>query len=222
MIATHLFLAAALTVSGSAPASAGLPLSSLAASQASAMSPRQVLNSFARCLAGTRTDGARTVLALPTASNEQMAAAAAMLNGNDACGPDEEFELDVRGLGLIGGLAEGLLDAQAQTRNIATLASWNDEAIGRTGLRPRNGNEDLGLCVVRRAPQETDRLLASAPDSAGERQAFSAIVPHLGPCAPAGTSMRFDRPTIRAQLAIALYRASAFLRTAPTASVTGN
>jgi hypothetical protein len=223
MIATHLVLTAALTVSANAPASV-LPLSSYAATQAQAASPHQVLNSFARCLAQAKPDMARAVLALPTGSREQMAAAAGMLNGNDPCGPDRgEFELDIRGLGLIGGLAEGLLDVQSQTRNMATLASWNDQAIDGSGLRPRNANEDLGLCVVRRAPDETRRLLGTASGSSGEQQAVNAIVPHLGPCSPAGASLSFDRPTIRAQLAIALYRAAAFLRTAPaTAAATRN
>jgi len=219
MIASHLFLVAALTVSGSAPASVVLPLASNAASQAAAVSPRQTMNGFARCLAAARIDMARGVLSLPTASNEQMAAAAAMLNGGDPCGGDGEFELDLRGINLIGGLPAGPLAAQPQTRKVATLASWDDETISRSALRPRNGNEELGLCVVRRAPQEAQRVLETAPDSAAEQQAISAIVPHLGPCTPAGASLRFDRPTIRAQLAIALYRASTFLR---TASATGN
>lgn len=221
MMTVHLFLAAALTVSAHAIPSAGVTSVSEASSQASAASPRQVLNSFARCLARTRADAASAVLALPTATREQMIAAAGMLSGRDDCSPAGEFELELGGLGLLGGLAEGLLAAQPQERNVATLASWSDEAIERTSLRPRNDNEDMALCVLRRAPQETHSLLSSAPDSGGEQQALRALVPHLGPCAPAGATLTFDKPTVRAQLAIAAYRAAAFLRTAPaTASAT--
>jgi hypothetical protein len=127
---------------------------------------------------------------------------------------------EVRGLSLIGGLAEGLLEEEPQRRNIATLASWSEEDVSTSALRPRNGNEDLGLCVLRRAPQETQRILESVPGSVGEDRAVRALVPHLGPCSPAGANLRFDKATVRAQLAIALYRAAAFLRTAPaTASV---
>lgn len=214
MMVTQLFIAAALTVSAAPPPSAGLPVSA-AASQAMAGTPRQVLNSFARCLAKVRAQTARTVLALPTASQEQQRAAVLMLTANDGCGPKENFELDVGGLGLVGGLAEGLLDAQPQARGGLSLASWTDEAINGTSLRPRNANEDLGLCVVRRAPQQTQRLLASAPDSAGEQQAVRALVPHLGPCAPAGATLTFDTPTVRAQLAIAMHRAASYLSTSP-------
>ena len=220
MMASHLLLAAALTFSTSAPASEAAAVAATTVTQGSNTSPRVFLNAFARCLARARPDAARAVVNLPTASREQMAAAAGILNGDDGCGGAREFELPGGGLTLVGGLAEALLAAEPQSRSVVALASWNDDAIGRSLLRPRNGNEDMGICVVRRAPQQTASLLATTPDTLAETRAIQALVQHLGPCAPAGATMAFDKPTIRAQLAIALYRAGSFLRTAPaTASI---
>jgi hypothetical protein len=215
MMATHLLIAAALTVSGATAPSAGAPAVAGAAIEASEPGSRLVLNRFARCLAKERADSVRAVFTLPTGSREQQNAAMLLLNGYDRCGPAEEFAIDPSGLSLVGDLAEGLLAVQPKARNIASLASWNDQAIDSSALRPRNVNEDLGLCVVQRAPQETQRLLASAPESVAEEQAIRAVVPHLGPCAPAGAKLTFDVPTVRGQIAIAAYRAATFLSAAP-------
>lgn len=213
MMTTHLFLAALLTVSGSTDAS-----TEVAASQprrsSSAASPRQVLNSFARCLAQVKNEPARALLALPSVSREQILAAGPLISGNDRCGGNAEVEVEE--IGLLGGLAEGLLQSEPQARNLASLSTWSDGAVSRSELRPRNGHEDMGLCIVRRAPREVNALLASVPDSPGEGRAIGALRPYLGPCAPAGSTLSLNRVMIRTQLAIAAYRAAAFLRRNPT------
>ena len=215
MMISHLFLAAAATISSGAQ-----PTGQVTAPAYSG-TPRQVLNELARCIASRRPNDARAALALPAGSPEQLAAANVLMNGTDGCGAGGAFEIDMHAMGLVGGLAEGLLDAQRTPRQLASLSSWNSEAIGRSALRPRNANEDFSLCVVRSAPQEAQRVVAARPDTPDERAAMTALVPHLSQCAPQGATLRFDRATVRGQVAVGLHRAASFLATAPAQASIG-
>lgn len=214
MMISHLFIAAAAVVSSGAQPTGAITTPAFQGS------PRQVLNQLTRCIASRRASDVRAALALPVGSNEQLAAANALMNGTDGCGAGGPFEIEMHGMGLVGGLAEGLIDAQRTPRHLASLSSWTSEAIGSSALRPRNANEDFGLCVIRRAPQEAQTLVATRPDTPEERSAVSALVPHLSNCAPVGATLRFDRSTVRGQIAVGLYRTADFLaRTPSTASI---
>lgn len=67
------------------------------------------------------------------------------------------------------------------------------------------GMRQFGDCVVARAPAEALNLVRAAAGSATESAATSALQPALGPCAPAGQSLRFKRQDLRLIVAEPLY-----------------
>ena len=61
-------------------------------------------------------------------------------------------------------------------------------------------------CVVRRAAEESRRLVLTTPASKDEDLALSKLLPFLGPCIPQGQNVQFDRTVLSGILAEALYR----------------
>ncbi len=67
--------------------------------------------------------------------------------------------------------------------------------------------EQFGECVARAQPATVRQLLAAAPGTTSEKQAFADITPALGPCLPTG-DFAFSRDILRGALAEGIYRLS--------------
>lgn len=72
-------------------------------------------------------------------------------------------------------------------------------------------------CVVRADPAAARETVVAPIGSGREDAAYAALAPHLGPCLPQGSNIRFGRTALSGLLAEVLYRLST---TAP--SVAGN
>lgn len=71
--------------------------------------------------------------------------------------------------------------------------------------RPRRA---LGDCVARANPVGAHAMLLAAPASKDETAAVEALKPAIAACLPAGTSIRMNRPALRAHVGEALYKLS--------------
>jgi hypothetical protein len=76
---------------------------------------------------------------------------------------------------------------------------------------PRNGTEALAQCVARRNPANVRALIGTTPTGPEEGVAARRIVPDLSPCVMAGTTLRFNRVSMRSLLAVGLYREAAVM-----------
>lgn len=102
---------------------------------------------------------------------------------------------------LAGVLAEMMLPAAP----LATPA-----AAMKLPIETGGGEDDLRLarCALAVAPAESLAVLAAAPGSAEERDAFRRLLPALAPCAPgrlAEFDRRLPRSFVRTQLALAAF-----------------
>lgn len=167
---------------------------------------RRNLRSFSLCVAAERGDWARSTLALPYLSREQVVAAHTVLSGRADCQSSEVMEFDFHASQLVGGLAEHFLRADLANADVARLAQLNDQSLAASGLAPRNEYEDLGLCVVQRDPAAARALVLTDPGSGAETSAATRVTANVAPCVYQGQSMRLDVPALRALVATALYR----------------
>ncbi|MBB5698925.1 hypothetical protein [Sphingomonas yantingensis] len=71
--------------------------------------------------------------------------------------------------------------------------------------RPRRA---LGDCVARTNPTEAHKMLLAGPGSKSETAAVESLKPSIAGCLPAGTSIRMNRPALRAHLGEAMYKLS--------------
>jgi len=85
-------------------------------------------------------------------------------------------------------------------KRAAELKEVRDEAVGRVALSL------VGECVVRADPTQSAALVRSEIASPAERGAFSALVPSLQGCLPAGKQISFSREVLRGIVAMNFYR----------------
>ena len=107
-----------------------------------------------------------------------------------------------RGVIVPGFLAEAQLAAIGGADPVQAVAY-------RAELPPiaaRDDAEVIALCTVRAKPVEVRALFDTVPGSAEEKVALALIVPAVGTCTPAATQARFNRPGLRAVLALAYRR----------------
>lgn len=71
--------------------------------------------------------------------------------------------------------------------------------------RPRRA---LGDCVARADPVQAHAMLLAAPASEAEAAAVEALKPSIAACLPASTTIRMNRPALRAHLGEAMYKLS--------------
>ena len=134
----------------------------------------------------------------------------------DGClGASREFdELRSGSLLTLGGAAEWFIGTKFKKANLASLTGMTDEALMKTEFRPRTDLEDLGLCIVRKDITKAQVLLATKPTTEAEKAAIKAIKVELGPCIRAGVELKLNTPTIRAIVALAVYRAASKIEAA--------
>lgn len=171
----------------------------------------QVMNAFAQCFARQRERASEAIVQLPYFSEEQGAATRRLISSYERCLGDNEVQLRFPVQLLVGGMAEYFILRRYEGVDISALTALDDAAIMRAGLSGRNGYENLAVCVVRRDPASARALVATAPRTEAERTVIARLVPHLAPCVPADFTMSFDRGSLRALMAIGVYRAVVML-----------
>lgn len=169
----------------------------------------RVMRRYATCLARSRPRWAEAMIALPFMSEDQAAAVQRDQGGEEDCMGYSGLELSFRAPVLIGGMAEYLIESRYRAAPLEPVSHLGDADVEARALTPRNGYEDLALCVVRRNPAAVRALLRTPPASAAERAGARDLAPDLGPCVPQGQTIAFDAGALRGLLAVSLYRALA-------------
>lgn len=163
---------------------------------------RQTLRNFVGCVAKSRPNWARQLLARPYLSESQAQSAGEIFNGRDTCLRNGEMEMTFRTSSIVSNLAEHFLQA--------SLASPDLERLTRSlnVQTPLNTSEDFALCVASRAPAAARNLALSEPGSSEEQSAAGQLAPQIQPCVKPGENLTVDVQALRGLMSIALYRAS--------------
>jgi hypothetical protein len=163
---------------------------------------RRVLHDVARCMARRWPDDARrTVLGLADGEGGYQQVLRRFLSRHPGCTPPGRLSLG--GILLTGAIAEALLAADRGA--LAVRVAYRPE---RSPVRARGEAEVMSICAVRAEPDRVAALFGSNPQSAAETAILGALAPRLSACLAAGATGRFNRPAVRALLAIAAYRLS--------------
>lgn len=162
---------------------------------------RQSLRTLVGCVAKSRQNWARQLLAEPYLSEDQARAAGELFEGRDACAGRHDTEVTFRTSSIVSNLAEHFLKSD--------LAGVDQQRLARTLnlLAPANASEDFALCVAARDPAAASALSLSEPGSGEESRAAGQLAAHVEPCAAKGEKLTVDLQGLRGLMSIALYRA---------------
>jgi hypothetical protein len=186
--------------------------SAFAASAASAQS--DMARRYAACLTQMRPTEVRELLEASSANSANMPYRA--LTNDDRCFSkvfgDKQFRPDDASLSidmLRGKLAEQELQAQAtQAAALQPLPLQQKRYIrpwfAATGRNP--AVDEMGACMADTDPAGIMGLIRTAPGTADESSAISAMSPALTKCLSAGTRLDASRGALRGALADALYQ----------------
>ena len=169
----------------------------------------KAMHRFAGCLAAKRPREVRETLQLDYTSPDYQAHMHALSQGSSCAAPGK---LRMNGLLFAGSLAEAAFLADHGREPVSRLlpADW----ASKPPLTTHNEVDVMAYCTVQKAAQGVRELLDTQPASAAEDSALRAIGPVLPLCVSQGTQARFNKPGLRAQLALALYRAVDHFRSA--------
>jgi len=156
------------------------------------------LHRVATCFAARRPRVVRALLALDVQSEAQRLAMQRLVAEPGRCRP--ERRLGFNSLLLAGALAEALL--RRTPRRLDVLLRADPERP----IRARDDAEYMSLCVTGTDPARVVSLLATRPASVEEEGAVTAMAPRLSPCLTQGRGANFNRPALRAHLALAALR----------------
>jgi hypothetical protein len=162
----------------------------------------QALHNFASCIADTTPKGAMEVLALDYRSPEYAKRMNQFVSGH-ADGRCLAGRMSSGTVLLAGGMAERLLIEKVRPDQFASLVAYD---AAKAPITARNATEMTAICVVRAEPARTYAIFRTEPTSADETHAMQAIAPTLMNCVKAGQKMSFNKPGLRASLALAAYR----------------
>lgn len=193
--------AAILVLAGSLLA---LPAAAQPPSAQDQITARTAMRTFAACLLRTNSRVAIDILARPFGSGEQQQVIDRRVPGVRGC-PRPGTNLNAAA--LAGALSEAGLQGRFAATDVGRLTNLTPDTITINALEPRNAQEELGLCVVRRAPEAVRAWAASEPGSAQEANVRRALLPQISPCVDEGQPLRVDAAGLRAILSAGLYRA---------------
>ena len=215
--AARLLAGLALTcTAGSALAQDRAPQAGAAAEPT--MEDLRALRQFARCAVLNDRRRAVSLLVDDYTSETYGTALRRLVTGNNSCLPPGS-RLQFGGVLFAGNLAELLLRQTAPRGTLAGRVAFNAAAAP---VQARSEGDAMSMCVVRAAPAELEALLDTEPGSTEETAAVRAITPQIGPCLASGAAIRFNRPGLRAVLALAAYRLVRHNQAAATAVAAGN
>ncbi|HMG47385.1 MAG TPA: hypothetical protein VK614_08000 [Allosphingosinicella sp.] len=175
----------------------------------------RIMHRYSACVARSHQRWAEAMIALPFMSEEQANAVRRQQGGEEDCMGYSGLELSFRAPLLVGGMAEYLIESRYRAAPLAPVSQLADSDVEAGALAPRNGYEDLALCVVRRNPTAVRTLLRTPPASAAEQAAARGLAPDLGPCVPQGQTIAFGPPTLRGLLAVSFYKTLAAVTSLP-------
>ena len=162
----------------------------------------QALHNFAACIADTTPKGAAEVLALDYRSPEYTKRMNQFASGH----ADERCLAGRMSSSLVllaGGMAERLLVGKVKPDQFASLVAYD---AAKAPITARSATEMTAICVIRAEPARSYAIFQTEPTSADEGHAMQAIGPALMGCVKAGQKMSFNKPGLRASLALAAYR----------------
>ncbi len=171
---------------------------------ASAVEAERALESFARCVAETRTPLAREVLEQSLGSPAQGALIkAGMPNGSDYCLGSSSVKLVFRPIPFAGGLASYFVTTR--------YVRYDLPAFVRAGTLPvvQGSPERCGLCLVQHDAAGALALIRTRLGGPEEDSAIAALQPALAACVTAGVTLHLDKLAIRSVAAVVLYRYAA-------------
>jgi hypothetical protein len=111
--------------------------------------------------------------------------------------------LRIRGVVLAGFLAEALIEKKLRIADPVGAVVYNPL---KPPLTARDEGEVIALCTVRAKPVDTVALLGTVPGSTDESTIIRKLVPHVQFCTAQGVNARFNKPGLRAILALAFRR----------------
>lgn len=167
---------------------------------------RLAMRTFAACLMRNNPRASAEILLQPYGSAEQQAVIERRVAGTHNC-MRSEMRLLFHPGALAGALSEAGLATRFASANLGRVTNLAADSITIFDLNPRNGLEELGLCVARRAPEAVRAWALSEPGSAAETNARRAVIPEISPCVDQGQPLHADVVGLRAILSAGLYRA---------------
>lgn len=162
----------------------------------------QALHNFAACIADTTPKGAAEVLAIDYRSPEYAKRIHQFVSGH-ADGRCLAGRMSSSQVLIAGGMAERLLIERVRADQFASLVAYD---AAKPPIAARSATEMTAICVIRAEPAHTYAIFQTDPTSADEGHAMQAIGPALMGCVKAGQKMSFNKPGLRASLALAAYR----------------
>lgn len=158
-----------------------------------------MVHNYGKCIAARTPGGAEKVLAMDFDSRAYQTALKKITQGHDYC--LNSGKLGGNGVLFAAAMAEAVLMHDAD--GLAERLTWRE---GSAPIKARGELEAVGLCLVRKDPQATVKLLGTDPMSGAETKALQSITPFLSECVANGQQFRVNRPGLRAQVALAAYR----------------
>ena len=162
---------------------------------------RQSLRTLMTCVAKSRPNWARQLLAQPYLGEEQTRTAGEALSGKDRCIMKDETEMTFRTSSMVSNLAEFFLGAELPNADLERLSKSLNTIV------PLNSSEDFALCVAARDPASARAIALSEPGGNDEQQAADKLAAQVQPCVIKGEQPTVDLQSLRGLMSIALYRA---------------
>ena len=156
------------------------------------------LHRVATCFAARRPRAVQALLAMDVQSEEHRREMQRLVAEPGRCRPDRR--LGFNSLLLAGALAEALLRRTPRRLDVLLRAD------PQRPIRARDDAEYMSLCVTGTDPAPVLSLLATRPASVEEEGVVTAMTPRLSPCLSQGRAANFNRPALRAHLALAALR----------------
>jgi len=163
----------------------------------------QAVHNFAACVADTTPKGAQNLLAIDYRTKEYHQALNRLMQGHSDSRCISASALRSNQILLAGGMAERLLIEKIKPEAFASAVAYD---ANKAPIAARSVPEMTAICVVRAEPARTYAIFQTDPTSADEAHAMQAIAPALMGCVKAGQKMSFNKPGLRASLALAAYR----------------
>lgn len=166
------------------------------------------LRGFGTCAAVRASGQGQQVLASQPGSKAERAALNRLYDRTEGCVTYEVTSAPV--MRIRGAVAEGLIatslgGASMRPPQVTSAVFAVDTSVDETRRRINDQVYGFGQCVVAAQPMAVRALADAVPGSPDERAAIGVLKPALGPCLPNSSTMRLDKPTLRAVLAESLY-----------------
>jgi hypothetical protein len=163
----------------------------------------QAVHNFATCIVDTTPKGAIDLLALDYRTPDYKKRMNRLASGHADGRCMTASVMRSNDMLIAGGMAERLLVEKVNPARFPSLVSYD---AGAAPIEARSPAELTAICVVRAEPARTWAIFKTDPTTADESHAMQAIGATLLNCVKAGQKMSFNKPGLRAMLALAAYR----------------